>query len=271
MENNRGLVNLKICSKDIQALADMGGTYNLIPTRLVKEVGLISTMENWTTYSWNLAVGLIQDVPVQMGRWRGQLNFIVINTDGVEVMLGREGIIQLSQAMEQDEVADQEEEVMMAEGVEDLTMIEVGLEGDQTKPESCSSWTWTDEGTHMEGPCNDEDMMKAELEINQVESRSCSLTAWIDEDTYMGRPHDEDLMEVELEIDQVEPGSCSEVTHMEEPHVDKVSVDTCVSFGHLGDELCAGRGKVSFPRQEDILPWMAMMEPCMEEQGLMPV
>ena len=48
-------------------------------------------------------------------------------------------------------------------------------------------------------------------------------------------------MEDELEADQVEPGSCSlstwmdEVTHMEEPHDDEVSNDTCVSFGHLGD------------------------------------
>ena len=55
---------------------------------------------------------------------------------------------------------------------------------------------------------------------------------------------------------------------MEEPHDDEVSIDTCVSFGHLEDGPCAGKGKASLPRQEDILPWMTMMEPCMEEQGL---
>ena len=81
-------------------------------------------------------------------------------------------------------------------------------------------------------------------------------------------------MKDELEDDQVELGSCSlstcmdEVTHMEEPHDDEVSIGTCVSFGHLGDGPCARKGKVSLPRQEDILPWMTMMEPCMEKQGL---
>jgi len=78
------------------------------------------------------------------------------------------------------------------------------------------------------------------------------------------------MMEVGLEDDQVEPGSCSLSTWMneEEPHDDKISIDTCVSFGHLGDGTCAGKGKVSLPRQEDILPWMTMMEPCMKKQGL---
>ena len=80
--------------------------------------------------------------------------------------------------------------------------------------------------------------------------------------------------EDELEADQVEPGSCSlltcmdEVTHMEEPHDDEVSDDTCISFEHLGDAPCAGKGKTSFPILGRISPWMARMEPCMEKQGL---
>ena len=82
-------------------------------------------------------------------------------------------------------------------------------------------------------------------------------------------------MEDELEIDQVGPGSCSlqtwmdEDTHMEEPHDDGVSIDTCVSFGHLVDGPYAGKGKASFPMLGRILPWMTMMEPCMEKQGLL--
>ena len=80
-------------------------------------------------------------------------------------------------------------------------------------------------------------------------------------------------MEDELEADQVK-GSCSlstcmdEVTHMEEPHDDEVSIGTCVSFGHLGDGPYAGKGKASLPRQGSILPWMSMMRPCVEKQGL---
>jgi len=62
-----------------------------------------------------------------------------------------------------------------------------------------------------------------------------------------------------------------EVTHMEEPHIDKVSMDTCVSFEHLEDGPCAGKGKISLLRQEDILPWMTTMEPCMEKQKLLHV
>jgi len=162
---------------------------------------------------------------------------------------------------------------VMAEEVEDLTMMEVRLEDDQAKPESCSSWTWTDEETHMEGPCDDEGMVEAELEFNQVEPESYSLTAW--EDTHMRELHeDEDLMEAELDGDQVEPGSCSlstwmgEVTHMEEPHIDKVSMDTCVPFGHLVDGPCAVKGKNSLPMLWRISPWMTTMEPCMRKQGL---
>jgi len=79
------------------------------------------------------------------------------------------------------------------------------------------------------------------------------------------------MMEDELEADQVEPGSCSlwtwrnEDTHMEEPHDDEVSIDTCVSFGHLVDEPYAGKGKVSLLMIGSILPWMSMMRPCMEK------
>ena len=60
-------------------------------------------------------------------------------------------------------------------------------------------------------------------------------------------------MEDELEIDQVGPGFCAlqtwmdEDTHMEEPHADVVSIDTCVSFEHLVDGPYAGNGKVSLP------------------------
>ena len=81
------------------------------------------------------------------------------------------------------------------------------------------------------------------------------------------------MMENKLEIDQVEPGSCSlstrmyEVTHKEEPHDDEVSIDTCVSFGHLLDGLYAGKGKASVLMQGRILPWMSMMRSYMEKQG----
>lgn len=83
-------------------------------------------------------------------------------------------------------------------------------------------------------------------------------------------------MEDELEIDQVGPGSCSlqtwmnEDTHMEEPHDDDVStIDTCVSFGHLVDGPYAGKSKFSLLMLGSILPWMSMMRPCMEKQGLL--
>ena len=82
------------------------------------------------------------------------------------------------------------------------------------------------------------------------------------------------MMEDELEIDQVEPGSCSlqtcmdEGTLMEEPHDDEVSIDTCVSFGHLVDGPYAGRGKASLPMLWRILPWMTMVGPDMKKQGL---
>ena len=85
------------------------------------------------------------------------------------------------------------------------------------------------------------------------------------------------MMEDELEIDQVGPGSCSlqacmdEGTLMEEPHDDDdvSTIDTCVTFEHLVDGPYAGKGKASLPMLGSILPWMFMMRPCMEKQGLL--
>jgi len=54
---------------------------------------------------------------------------------------------------------------------------------------------------------------------------------------------------------------------MEEPHDDVSIDDTCVSFGHLVDGLCAEKGKTSLPMLGSLLPWMFMMRPFMEKQG----
>ena len=59
---------------------------------------------------------------------------------------------------------------------------------------------------------------------------------------------------------------------MEEPHDDDVSIiDTCVSLEHLVDEPYAGKGKINLPMLRRILPWMTMMRPCMEKQGLLTI
>ena len=69
-------------------------------------------------------------------------------------------------------------------------------------------------------------------------------------------------MEDELEIDQVGLGSCSlqtwmdEDTHMEEPHDDVRTIDTCVSFEHLVDGPYVGKGKISLLMLGRILPSM---------------
>jgi len=118
----------------------------------------------------------------------------------------------------------------------------------------------------------EEELLQLSWAMKQDEVACCANKeeeAMVDEDVA-----DLTMMEAKLEVDQVEPGSCSlsawmdEDTHMEEPHDDEVSIDTCVSFGHLGDGPCAEKGKASLPRLGDILPWMTMMEPCMEKQGL---
>jgi len=122
MENDRSVVTLKICGRDVQVLAKTGGPYNLISARLAEEAGLLSTMDEWEVTSWNLALGTIQDVPVQMEGRRGQLDFVVINTEGIDVMLGREGLLQISQAVERGEIADQEGEVISIEDAENVTI-----------------------------------------------------------------------------------------------------------------------------------------------------
>ena len=84
-------------------------------------------------------------------------------------------------------------------------------------------------------------------------------------------------MEDELEIDQVGPGSCScqtlvdEDNHMEEPHDEVSTTDTCVSFELLVDGPYVGKGKISLPIRWSILPWMSTMRPCMEKQSPLPI
>ena len=59
---------------------------------------------------------------------------------------------------------------------------------------------------------------------------------------------------------------------MEEPHDDDVStIDTCVSFENLVDGPYVGKGKISLSMLGRILPWMSMMRPCIEKQGLLTV
>ena len=93
------------------------------------------------------------------------------------------------------------------------------------------------------GDIADVTTMEDELEIDQVGPRSCSLQTWMDKDT-----------------------------HMEEPHDDDVSIiDTCVSLEHLVDEPYARKNKVNLLMQGNIVPWMSMMRPCMEKQGLLTI
>jgi len=54
---------------------------------------------------------------------------------------------------------------------------------------------------------------------------------------------------------------------MEEPHDEVSTTYTCVSLEILVDGQYAGKGKISFPMQWRILPWMSTMIPCMEKQG----
>lgn len=54
---------------------------------------------------------------------------------------------------------------------------------------------------------------------------------------------------------------------MEESHDVVSTTYTCVSLELLVDWPYAWKGKISFPMQWRVLPWMSMMIPCMERQG----
>lgn len=87
-------------------------------------------------------------------------------------------------------------------------------------------------------------MMEDELEIDQVGPGSYDLQTWMDEGTLMEEPHDDDDDDVS-------------------------TMDTCVSFEHFVDGPYAGKSKASLSMLGSILPWMSMMRPCMEKQGLL--
>ena len=125
---------------------------------------------------------------------------------------------------------------VLEKNVED-ELLQLGWTMEQDEVADCAG---KEEEVMMIEDVADMAMMEDELEIDQVGPRSCSLQTWMDEDT-----------------------------HMMEPHDDEVSIDTCVSFGHLVDGPYAGRGKASLPMLWRILPWMTRMRPCMEKQRLL--
>lgn len=117
----------------------------------------------------------------------------------------------------------------------------------------------------------EDELLQLGWTMEQVEVADCATK---EEEVMMTEDvADMTVTEDELEIDQVGPGSCSlhtcvdEGTLMEKPHDDDSTFDTCVSFGHLVDGPCAGKGKASLPMLWSILPWVFMMRPCIKKQG----
>jgi len=192
MENSLGYIDLMVYGETVQALVDMDVAHSFMTTRLAKETGLTSIMEVEAADSRAKVFGLVHDVPIQIKEWGGQLDFIVMNLDDFDMILGR----------------------------------------DFLRGSKAVVVPFHDEGV------SSSTTMKDELEDDQVDPGSCSLSTYMDE-----------------------------ITHMKEPHDDEVSDDTCVSFGNLVDGLCAVKGRTSLPMLWRILPWMTMMEPCMEKQG----
>ena len=156
MKSSLGYIDLMVYGKTIQALVDTGATHNSMTTRLGKEAGPTSTMEIKAVDSRAKVVGLVHDVPVQMKEWRGQLDFIVMEMNGFDMILGQDflkvnkvivvpfcdedKLLQLGWTMEQGEIADcanKEEEAVIVEDVADMTMMEDELEDNQVELGSC--------------------------------------------------------------------------------------------------------------------------------------
>lgn len=91
--NSLGFIDLIVHGKTIQALVDTGATHNFMTTRLAKEAGLMispSDMEVKVVNSRAKVAGLVHDVPVQMKEWKGQLDFIVMEMNDFDVILGQD-------------------------------------------------------------------------------------------------------------------------------------------------------------------------------------
>ena len=91
--NSMGFVDLMVHGKTIQALVDTRATHNFMTTRLAKEVGLMifpSNMEGKAVNSRAKVASLVHEVPVQIKDWKGQLDFIVMQMNDFDMILGQD-------------------------------------------------------------------------------------------------------------------------------------------------------------------------------------
>ena len=91
--NSLGFVDLMVHGKTIQALVDMGASHNFMMTRLAKEVGLMIFPLNVEVKAVNSrakVAGLAHEVPVQIKDWKGQLDFIVMEMNDFDMLLGQD-------------------------------------------------------------------------------------------------------------------------------------------------------------------------------------
>jgi len=89
--NSLGFVDLMVRGKTIQALVDTGATHSFMMTRLGKEVRLMilpSNVEVKVVNSRANVAGLAHEVPVQIKYWKGQLDFMVMEMNDFDMILG---------------------------------------------------------------------------------------------------------------------------------------------------------------------------------------
>lgn len=87
-------VNAKLSNRDVQALLDTGASNNFLKLEEAKRIGVeIEKTEGWikaVNSKPSLVHGMAKDVRVQIGEWRGTLNFSVVSMDDYLCVLGME-------------------------------------------------------------------------------------------------------------------------------------------------------------------------------------
>ncbi|KAL6143999.1 hypothetical protein ACLB2K_054694 [Fragaria x ananassa] len=87
-------VDVKVEDKTVRALVDCGATHNFMTSEEARKLGVRVTKESGSVKAVNTAaipiVGVVRDVEVRIGAWKGRVDFTVVKMDDYGMVIGLE-------------------------------------------------------------------------------------------------------------------------------------------------------------------------------------
>ncbi|KAL6142524.1 hypothetical protein ACLB2K_060804 [Fragaria x ananassa] len=87
-------VDVKVGGTTVHALVDCGATHNFMTSEEARKLGVRVTKESGSVKAVNMAatpiVGVVRDVEVRIGAWKGRVDFTVVKMDDYGMVIGLE-------------------------------------------------------------------------------------------------------------------------------------------------------------------------------------